>query len=85
MSEHSLRLSLWSICLALILGLGTVARSFLGKYEVLAGTVTGIQPAAKISAVQTAESKPALQTTCSSRPNGYAVSGEYLFIPENQS
>lgn len=63
MSEHSVRLPLWSICLALTLGLGVVAGSFLGKYEVLASAVTGIQPAAEISPAQTAESKPALQTT----------------------
>src|SRR5438552_1116127 len=64
MSEHSVvRLPLWSICLALTLGLGIVVGSFLGKDEVLASTVTGTQPAAGISAAQNGETKPALQTT----------------------
>src|SRR5438034_2902733 len=63
MSEHSVRLPLWSICLALTLGLGVVEGSLLGEHEVLAATVTGTQPAAGISAAQTAETKPALQTT----------------------
>jgi serine protease Do len=64
MSEHSVvRLPLWSICLALTLGLGVVAGSFLGEHEVLASTVTATQPAAGISAVQNGETKPALQTT----------------------